>query len=172
MKKILKFAAAVDRMSTFIGSQTSLLIIPMVAALVYEVVARYVFHRPTIWSYDATYMLYGIHYLLGTAITLKLKGHIRIDLFYGRFPAKWRVLVDLIEYVFLFAPVVGVLIYYGYQSALESFLSGERSCSTSWAPALWPLKAIITLSFALLFAQGLAELCRAITFWTGGDQND
>ena len=172
MNKVLAFAAAVDRVNTAIGNKTALLIIPMVAALVYEVTARYVFHRPTIWSYDVTYMLYSVHFLIGTSLTLKLKGHIRIDLFYGRFPAKWQALIDLVEYVFLFSPVMMVLIYFGYLFAAESLASGEQSSFTSWSPQLWPLKMIIVLSFVLLFLQGLAELCRTITFWTNGSKND
>ena len=56
------------------------LIIPMVASLTYEVFARYLFHAPTIWAYDTTYMLYGSHFMLGAAYCLLRGGHIRTDI--------------------------------------------------------------------------------------------
>ena len=55
--------------------------IPLVGAVAYEVIARYVFHAPTVWSYDVTYMLYGALFMLGAAYALHKGAHIRTDFF-------------------------------------------------------------------------------------------
>ena len=46
----LRTINALDGLSEFTGKAVSWLYIPMVAALVFEVVMRYAFHAPTIWS--------------------------------------------------------------------------------------------------------------------------
>ncbi len=74
--------ARLDSISVWIGQLFAWLIIPMVAALVYEVFARYAFNAPTMWAYDTTFMLYGSHFMLGAAFTLAKGAHIRTDFFY------------------------------------------------------------------------------------------
>ena len=72
-----------DSITRTVGRVTAWLIVPMVASLVYEVAARYVFDAPTVWAYDMTFMLYGTFFMLGSAWTLQRGGHIRTDTFYG-----------------------------------------------------------------------------------------
>ena len=93
LKKMMKI---IDAISERTGRIVGWIAAPMIVALIYEVFARYVFHRPTIWSYEITYMIYGTHFLLGAAYTLRVKGHIRIDLLYMRFPLRGRALVCLL----------------------------------------------------------------------------
>ena len=73
LKRLTK---VIDSISDYSGRIVGWIAIPMIAALIYEVFARYVLHRPTIWSYEITYMIYGTHFLLGAAYTLYVKGHI------------------------------------------------------------------------------------------------
>ena len=56
-----------DAITRFVGRAVAWLIVPMVASLVYEVIARYVFDAPTLWAYDMTYMLYGTFFMLGSS---------------------------------------------------------------------------------------------------------
>ena len=48
-----------DAISLWSGKITAWLIVPLILALTYEVVARYFFDAPTIWAYDVTFMIYG-----------------------------------------------------------------------------------------------------------------
>ncbi|MCP4625278.1 MAG: TRAP transporter small permease subunit, partial [bacterium] len=70
-----KFLMIIDAISDRTGRIVGWIAVPMIIALIYEVFARYIFHRPTIWSYEITYMIYGTHFLLGAAYTLRVKGH-------------------------------------------------------------------------------------------------
>ena len=74
------------------------LIIPMVVGVAYEVVMRYLFDAPTVWAYDSTYMLYGSHFMLGAAYTLRIDGHIRTDLFYDKWSPRTQGIVDAVCY--------------------------------------------------------------------------
>src|SRR5262245_40737366 len=95
---------ALDRVSASVGRAIAWLIVPMVAGLVYEVVARYVFDAPTEWAYDMTFMLYGTLFMLGSAYTLQRGGHIRTDTFYGEWSPRRRAWVDVACYLVLFLP--------------------------------------------------------------------
>jgi TRAP-type mannitol/chloroaromatic compound transport system permease small subunit len=67
---------AIDRFSEWTGVAVAWLMVPLIAAVVYEVVARYAFAAPTIWSFDLTYMLYGAMFMLGAAYALRIGAHI------------------------------------------------------------------------------------------------
>ena len=67
---------------------------PMTLAVTYEVVARHFFRAPTIWAFDVTYMLYGTHFMLGTAYTLMRIGHVRTDMLYQNWSIRRQNLID------------------------------------------------------------------------------
>ncbi len=72
----------IDRISSVSGVIAAWLIVPLIGAMCYEVIARYVFGAPTIWAYELTYLLTGAGWLLGMAYTLSRGAHIRIDVVY------------------------------------------------------------------------------------------
>ena len=47
----------IDRFAELSGVCVAWLMVPLIAAVVYEVVARYAFDAPTVWSFDVKYML-------------------------------------------------------------------------------------------------------------------
>jgi TRAP-type mannitol/chloroaromatic compound transport system permease small subunit len=63
---------------------------PLVGGVTYEVIARYVFNAPTIWSFDLTYMLYGAMFMLGAAYALHKGAHIRTDFLLGQFSPRTK----------------------------------------------------------------------------------
>ncbi len=128
----------------------------------YEVVARYAFNAPTIWAYDVTYMLFGAQFMLVAAFTLLKGAHIRTDVFYERWSPRTRATVDVISYVFFFFPGMLFVLYAGGAEAWHSWLIGERSDWTPWRPVLYPLKAVIPVSAALLLLQGFSELVKCL----------
>jgi TRAP-type mannitol/chloroaromatic compound transport system permease small subunit len=93
-RALVAFVRAMDRFAQWCGLTFCWLIVPLVAAITYEVFARYVFHSPTVWSYDVAYMLYGTHFMLGAAYTLYRGGHIRTDVFYQNWSPRTRGLMS------------------------------------------------------------------------------
>ena len=66
-KALVTIVRTIDGLALWSGRLFCWLVVPLVAGLTYEVIARYLFHAPTIWAYDVAYMLYGSHFLLGAA---------------------------------------------------------------------------------------------------------
>jgi len=168
MEKLSNVLKKVDSINYYLGWGASFIALPMILALIYEVFARYVFHKPTIWSYEITYMIYGTHYLLGAAFTLYVKGHIRIDLFYNKLPKRGRALIDTLGYLIIFFPVVIILVVSGVDFALYAYEIKEVSQFTPWQPVLWPFKSIICIGFFFLLLQGLAEFVRSVVLMVKG----
>jgi TRAP-type mannitol/chloroaromatic compound transport system permease small subunit len=153
---------AIDGVSTATGWLAGWLMVPMTLAVTYEVVARYAFNAPTIWAYDTTYMLFGAQFMLAAAYTLLKGGHIRTDVFYERWSPRTRATVDTVSYVFFFFPGMLFVLYAGAVEAWHSWQIGERSDWSAWRPIIYPLKAIIPITAALLLLQGVSELTKCV----------
>jgi TRAP-type mannitol/chloroaromatic compound transport system permease small subunit len=152
----------IDRFAELCGVAIAWLMVPLVAAVVYEVVARYAFAAPTIWSFDVTYMLYGAMFMLGAAYTLRVGAHIRTDFFWERWSPRTRGVIDSVAYVVFFFPGIALFLWVGWDEAWYAYEIGEMSEQTPWRPLLWPLKACVPLAAALLLLQGLSELTKSL----------
>jgi TRAP-type mannitol/chloroaromatic compound transport system permease small subunit len=159
---LLRIARALDPIAIWSGKIAAWLIIPMVLALSYEVVSRYVFNAPTLWAYDMTFMLYGSFFMLGAAFTLQRKGHIRTDSLYANWSPRRQGWTDVICYIVMFMPFVAIFLWTGWGYFLKAFLSGERFVSSPWQPIAWPFKGVMPLTGLLLAIQGVSELCKSL----------
>lgn len=138
------------------------LAIPLVGGLTYEVIARYVFRAPTVWAYDLTYMLYGSHFMLGAAYTLYKGGHIRTDIFYGKWSPRRQGLIDSTLYLLLFFPGMIFFLMMGLEEARHSWSLLEASDASPWRPPLYPFKTVIPIAAFLLLVQGLSEFLKSL----------
>ena len=161
-----KITKAIDTFNTKQGDLTSLLILPLCIVVIYEVVMRYVFNAPTIWGFEATTFLYGMHFMFGYSYTEVLEGNVKVDIFTSRMPEKTRAILNIITHCVFFLPVVSCLTYYVFQYALTSTMQHELN-STSWAPPIWPFKLIMAFCFFLLLMQGVSNVLKSILVLTG-----
>jgi TRAP-type mannitol/chloroaromatic compound transport system permease small subunit len=153
---------AIDRIADWSGRFVAWLIVPMTLAVTWEVVARHFFRAPTIWAFDVTYMLYGTHFMLGTAYTLMRIGHVRTDMLYQGWSIRRQNIIDAIGYLFFFFPAMAFFFYFGWQEAAHSWSIGETSDASPWRPIVYPFKTVIPLTALLLLVQGVAELLKSL----------
>jgi TRAP-type mannitol/chloroaromatic compound transport system permease small subunit len=144
----------------------------MVLSLTYEVIARYVFNAPTQWAYDMTFMLYGTFFMLGAAYTLQRKGHVRTDSFYTEWSPRRQALTDLVCYLLMFLPFVGVFAFTGWGYFVKAYVTNETLVSSSWQPIAWPLKLSMPVAGALLLLQALSECLKCIDTIRSGEWAD
>lgn len=154
-----KFVRAVDAFNEFVGKYVALLILPLVFVVVYEVVARKVFHAPTIWAFEMTVYFYGMHFMLGAAYTLLYDRHVRIDILFSKLPPKVQLWISLITFILVFVPFVGGLTYAAVQYAAHAWAVNEHSWS-AWKPPLYPYKTVMPVALIMLLAQGFARFIR------------
>ncbi len=166
MKQAIRWIESLTRTLGYAGA---VLIVPLVLATCYEVVARYAFGAPTIWAFELGYMLMGVHFLMGGALATALEAHVRIDLLYSRFSAEMRAVIDGVLYILLLVCLVFVTLRL-YEYTYSAYASGEGSGQSAWNPPIWPFRAMIVLSFAVLCLQIVAEILKcALLIRTGED---
>ncbi|MFZ1058661.1 MAG: TRAP transporter small permease subunit [Candidatus Rokuibacteriota bacterium] len=159
---LVKILKVIDAISEWSGKLVAWLIIPMVAGVTYEVLARYGFNAPTAWAYDLTYMLYGSLFMLGAAYTLRKGGHIRTDFFYENFSTRTKGIIDASGYLFFFFPGMIFFLIAGWEGAAQSWRIRELSEATAWRPPIYPFKTVIPVSAFLLLLQGIPEFVRSL----------
>ncbi|MFQ5946548.1 MAG: TRAP transporter small permease subunit, partial [Anaerolineae bacterium] len=106
--------------------------------------------------------LYGSHFMLGAAYTLYKGGHIRTDIFYGKWSPRTQGAIDAALYLLLFFP--GMILFFraGWAQALYSISIGETSDASSWRPPLYPLKTVLPATAFLLLIQGISEFLKSV----------
>jgi len=157
----IRLVRIIDKFTDTTGVWVAWLNLPLVLAVAYEVIARYLFNAPTIWSFDVTYMLYGTIFMLGAAYTLHKGGHIRTDFFYEKWTDRTRGVVDSISYIVFFFPSIVMLGVASGNEAWYAFTINETSEQTPWRPILWPFKAVVPLTCVMLLVQGVSELIKS-----------
>jgi TRAP-type mannitol/chloroaromatic compound transport system permease small subunit len=161
-RALLTTIRIIDTFTDLTGSLFAWLSVPLVAAVAYEVFARYLFNAPTIWSFDLTYMLYGAVFMLGAAYALHKGAHIRTDFFWDTFSPRTKGLIDSIAYIVFFFPSFTVLMLISWHEAQYAFQINEMSDQTPWRPILWPFKGVVPLACLLLLIQGFSELLKSL----------
>jgi len=162
MRFLTLIRQALDGLTETIGRGAALLVIPLGLAMVYEVLARYIFGKPTFWAFELGFMLMGVHFLLAGPLTLKRNHHVRIDLLYARFSVRGRAALDLVLFVTLVLPTVWLIIERYGAFAWRAFETGERSGQSAWNPPIWPFRFLIVAAFCVLFLQVVATCIRCI----------
>ncbi len=84
---------------------------------------------------------------------------------YNRFGPRGKAIVDMFTFIFFFI-FCYVLIWKSWPTALESFLTMERSAS-AFAPILFPFRMVIPVGVGLLLLQGIAKFMRDILVLSG-----
>ena len=165
---LIKTVRVIDKFTDTIGVWVAWLNVPLVLAVSYEVIARYAFDAPTLWSFDVTYMLYGTIFMLGAAYALHKGAHVRTDFFYEKWSAKTKGIVDSISYVVCFFPSLIMFLVASGSEAWYSYTISETSEQTPWQPILWPYKSVVPLTCVLLMIQGVSETIKSVYAWRTG----
>ena len=152
----------IDRISAWAGIGVSWLVPVLILELVYDTAARYLFNAPTQWSYDISYMLYGLIFLVAAAYTLQKDQHVRIELLYDRLSSRGKAAIDCIGYILFFFPALGALVAYGSIFAWKSWMLLETGNDSMWQPPIYPFKTVLPLAALLLLLQGLVLFLRSL----------
>lgn len=152
---------AIDTINLWVGRIVSWLIVPLIAAMTYEIFMRKVFIAPTVWAFDVSRMLYGALFVLGSAYGLLKAIHIRSDFLYRNWSVKTQGRVDTFLYLVFFVPSMLVFLYVSGNWAWEAIDRGERGMDSAWMPLLGPIKACLPIGVFLLLIQGVSELIKS-----------
>ena len=161
-----RFIFLVDSFTAWVGKAFAWCILLLAIGVAYEVFVRYALRDPTSWAFDLSYLMYGSLFMMGGAYTLARDSHVRGDVIYRLWKPKTQATVELVVYFLFFFPGILALIFAGTDYALESWSynygRGEVSINSPAGVPISQFKTVLPVAAALLFFQGLAQVCRCI----------
>lgn len=152
----------IDILNLWVGRFACLLLIPMLAWVITEVVGRKLFLAPTDYAYDISRMGCGAMFMLGAAYALMRGVHIRADFLYRTWSRRTRTTVDAALYVLFFFPAMIFFFWIAYEYSLKAWDGDERSMDTAALTPLAPARSALPLGAFFLVLQGVAELLRLL----------
>jgi TRAP-type mannitol/chloroaromatic compound transport system permease small subunit len=172
VKGLLRLSRAIDSVIEFIGRLLPFLVILLISAGFYNVVARYVgrFMQVRLTNNSAIeiqWYLYSILFFLGFAYILKHNVNVRVDFLYAKWSAKRRALIDFWGTLLFLIPfcILGIVV-----TINPVLASWGRLPNGNWG--MWeispdpdglpraPIKTMIIVAFLLLLAQALSQLIK------------
>jgi TRAP-type mannitol/chloroaromatic compound transport system permease small subunit len=159
-----RFTRAIDWLSEQSGVFVALWTVNAVCVYFYEVISRYLFDAPTIWAHQASYLMFGMQYLLAGAFALLHGAHVRVDVLYVKLPPRGQVGMDIFTSTFFFIFALALL---GscWQFFVNSLDMLERTDET-WQVQFYPVKGVMVLGAVLLTLAGLSKLIKDVRLFT------
>jgi TRAP-type mannitol/chloroaromatic compound transport system permease small subunit len=154
-KAVVIFVRTVDAVNRVVGTFSMYLVFMMIAILLYEPLARNLFGKSSIWAVEMAQFTMAAYYLLGGGFSMMLKGHVRMDLLYGRWSEKKKATYDVFTGLFMIFYLV-FLLYGAYSSIEYAVMYGQRNRS-AWAPYMAPIKIIMGTGVLLMLLQAIAQ---------------
>lgn len=152
----------IDVSMLWVGRLTCLLIIPMIAVVIIEVVGRKLFVAPTDYAYDISRWTMGALFMLGAGYALMKGVHIRADFLYRTLSVKNQARIDLFLYIVFFFPSLALFTYVSFNYFGKAWLTEERSMDTAWMQVVWPVYSTLPIGGALLIIQGISEALKCV----------
>ena len=158
----------IDKISEWTGKTVSFLIFFLALIVGFEVVARYVFGRPTLWAHELSVMMFGTFIIIGGAYTQFKGGHVNMDLVHRLLSTRARALLDMVTFFVALAFLV-TLLWVGGKTAIKSVMELEHA-STQWGPPIYPFRVMLPLGALLLILQLVAKFIRDLRTFVKGKE--
>ena len=148
----------IEYWSKQISILVSYLNIVIIGIVTFEVISRYVFNSPTLWSWVVNQHLFGVTVLFGGIYAFLTNSHIRIEIFYLNFSPFIKGLSSLLTLI-LFIIFITALIWKGGLMAYMAISYKEVTKGLFQMP-VYPLKALIPIAAALFLIVGVIHILK------------
>ena len=156
----MKVVRGINYFARWLALLSGFFVIAIMVVGDFEVISRYVFRSPTIWSFEiATYFLIAAVFL-AVAYTQTQHGHVWIDVVVKLMSPRVRAIVGIIIN-FLSLVYIGFFIYASWGLAWLSFTRGFASPTTLRLP-LFPMQVCIPIGLFLLAIVLAAQISEKI----------
>ena len=157
----------IDAINDRVGRWSAWLALLLVAIVTYDVVMRYLFNTTFVFIQELEWHIFAVMFLVTAGYAHLLDSHVRVDIFYVRFPPRVRAWVDFFGGILFLLPTVFLLVWTSIPFVRASFADLEGSPDPGGIPGRFVLKAVIPLAFLLLGIQGISEIIKNFYRATG-----
>lgn len=163
----IELRSGFDRFALFVSRVTMLILTGVVGVMFFEVIARYVFERPTLWANETSLWMAGFIYLLSGLYAMQQRSHISIYLVYDQMPRGLQRVCDLIStgLICLFALAI---LWGSWAEAAQKFMRWETFGTAFDPPLPATMKIMVIFATLAIAAQAVANL---IVDWHRGPES-
>lgn len=178
VKGLMRVSRAIDSVTEFTGRLLPYLVLVMIGAGFYNVVARYLgrfigMRLTNNAAIEIQWYMYSTLFFLGFAYVLKHNLNVRVDFLYATWSPRRRAWIDLLGTIFFLIPFCILAIYVTINPVLASW---GRLPSGAWGT--WelspdpdglpraPIKSMIIVSFTLLLFQAISQVIKYVAVLT------
>ncbi|HET9403664.1 MAG TPA: TRAP transporter small permease subunit, partial [Burkholderiales bacterium] len=141
MDALLKISRLIDALNEKAGFVARWLVLAACAISAGNALVRYGFSLSSnAWLEIQWYLFAGI-VMLGAANTLRINGHVRVDVFYSRYGERARLWLDLLGGILFLLPMAAVIGWLSWPLFVNSYLVGEVS-GNAGGLLRWPVKVL------------------------------
>ena len=142
------------------GIFVSLWTVNAVCVYFYEVVSRYIFDAPTIWAHQASYLMFGMQYLLAGGFALLHGDHVRVDVVYIKLPRRAQIGMDIFTSTFflIFAVALAGTCWRFFVDSMDM----REVTEETWQVQFYPVKGAMVVGAILLTLAGVSKLLKDI----------
>lgn len=170
---VLEDSSAVSRVDRVFFKLESLLnlaagcvIVALVALATTNILGRWLFSMPISGYIDWVEQAMAFIAFLGIAYTQRMGGHIRMDIFVGRFKGRWLWLTEFIS-TLLMLVVTSLLIYGSYLHFWRAYSIGDSSVDINLPT--WPAKLVVPFALSILALRLVLQLWAYLRAFKRGD---
>lgn len=146
----------INLLSLWSGRVGAVVVVPLVLAMVFEVVSRYAFAAPTQWAFELSYMMMGTIFLLGLSYAVLTDQHVNVDFIHQLLPRRAVATIDAVGYLIM-AGMLAWLTNALVGNVASVYRTGEGTGLSAWNPPIWPYRVIYVIGFALFSLQCFAK---------------
>ena len=161
LKVLAGYVRSVESMHKWLGKVFSFAIFILMGIFVAEIIARAVLNTPLPSTIEMSQFVLGSYFIVGGGYVLIRGGHVKMDIFYSKWPARKKAIFDAATF---FLPVVYLVVFIqsGVSNVAFSLATNQHSC-TLWNPPLAPIKIIMVVGAGLLLLQVISFFIRDMT---------
>lgn len=154
-------AGAIDTFIDRLGMITAWTSFVLVLVMATNVLLRYLFSTGSVWAQELEWHLLVPISLLGMSYALRHGEHVRVDIFFTRYPERTKIIVELLTALTSLI-VALIIIKLSWTYVAQSYFQDEGSANPGGIPYRYVLKALIPIGFALFALQSVADVMKTL----------
>jgi TRAP-type mannitol/chloroaromatic compound transport system permease small subunit len=161
MPRIVKL---IDNFIIRIGNVISWLSLLLIAAIVLQVILRYVFSSGLVIIEELQWHLYAIIVMSAVSYGVTKDIHVRMDLLYQKYSDRTKAWIDIFGLALFLLPLSLVLCTQGVDLVQASYAVNEKSVAPDGLPWRWLIKSVLPFTMALYALAGVSRIIRSFVF--------
>ena len=159
-----------DKISKFFMLISGISLIILTLLVSYDVITRKLFGGGSIALQELEWHLYDIVFLFAIAYTLSKDKHVRVDIFYDKFPFKIKKIINIFALIFLVVPLATLILLEAIPFIQMSLMQNEGSGDPGGLPYRWIIKSTIFWAFLVVYIQSIGEIRKNIYMLIKGEK--